>query len=547
MALLLPHSLSLLAAILSSHLASLANAQTQIFSSTVDDDTEELNANDGDGGVVFDAYGQCAWGNCAQITGSVGEEVFLQTRLGYINCTGYTDLKIQYDLYPTRLRQNSYVYVYVWTNSNIANKEEITMYSNGNTAEGSLLEDEEFELDSSYDETDNLRIRWAIETQEQSETSIVYIDGIRVFGTAVPTSSPTKAPTNEPTANPTAVPSVAPTSPTTEPTQNPMTTANPTLTSHPTLVPTVPPTLSPTMPPALSPSKMPPTLSPSPAPSLSPLFAPTANPDITDQTTPQSASGNVDLYIFIIGLLLGILITILIIFLFLKRQKSKEQEKSFAEHLSSCDTQCDTQKTHSRHTTADMKQPGMEGGRTPGSLSTPRMIAVQSDSADHCNSDVEERNGFGFAGAVNLDLVAEEEKVMEAGDDLHETPRMAPSEREGVVLDENNLTVMPESPSSDHETTRGFDQIQETTVEAKGIQNIKANSSLSEEETKELDDVNREESRGSEQMYIQQNNENVDGNTVEQKSHNPQSARSPTDGSTGTLNGIYADDEREDE
>ena len=499
--------LSHFAIILLSHLAPLVNAQeTEIFRSNVNDATEELNANNGAGGVVFDAYSQCAFGNCAQITGSAGDDVFLQTKLGYINCTGYTNLKIQYDLYPSRLRQNSYLYVYVWTSSDIANKEEITMYTNSNTAENSLLVNEEFELDSSYDETDNLRIRWAIETQEQSETSSVYIDGIKVFGTAVPTSSPTKSPTNapilpnyDPTIDPTAAPSVAPTTHTTDPTPYPFTTAHPTL-------PTATPTDS--------------TISPTTTVIANTNSGTTTTETVEDPADPQSESA-VTLYIFIIGLLLGILITIVVIFFFFRRRQNQKIIYEIGAVQSP--------QSQSGDMTANTKPSGHKGGKV-------RLDSLSSDGGGQ-----DERSHVAPFGAAQNGS-SEQRHLNQVHPEPNKDDKVFDNEVEGVVvLDENNLTVMAESPSSDHETTQGI------VANDKPNNGMHGQSPLTEEEKLELEEVKREESQGSEEMYDQENKQDIDTQTTGQvpimfdnssEALYRKGVESPTDGSHATIGGI---------
>merc|ERR1712079_935933 len=120
------------------------------------------------------------------------------------------------------------------------------------------------------------------------------------------------------------------------------------------------------------------------------------------------------------GLLLGILITIIVIYLLFRKREA-----------SSKDTDVERVNTHSRNETADGQQPGPQNG--------PKMAQVPSQSEDPNIF----QNAFQFRKDLedaNMDVIEEKDV-------------------EGVQLDENNLTIMPESPSSEHETTKGVEII----------------------------------------------------------------------------------------
>eukprot|EP01084_Bolivina_argentea_P273138 465199_1 len=169
--------------------------------------------------VTFVSDSNCVTTFCARLP-VVNPPATMQTKLGEIDTTGYTDIKLQF----TFLYANWGLGYFTIYQKNDAEKTSATIaqFDHDDVNQNQQIT-YQFTLNTNAENNPKLAILFTTGTSSNNPTgNLVYIDDIQIFGTHIPTSNPTPAPTLNPTLAPTINPTPTPTSnPTPAHTMNP--------------------------------------------------------------------------------------------------------------------------------------------------------------------------------------------------------------------------------------------------------------------------------------------------------------------------------------
>eukprot|EP01084_Bolivina_argentea_P273139 465200_1 len=244
--------------------------------------------------VTFVSDSNCVTTFCARLP-VVNPPATMQTKLGEIDTTGYTDIKLQFTFLYANWGLGLFT---IWQNNDASENTvtSIAQFDHDDVNQNQQIT-YQFDLKEPADNNPKLAILFTTGTESNNPTgNLVYIDDIQIFGTHIPTSNPTPAPTTNPTPAPTLNPTPTPTiNPTPTPTINPTPTPTSNPTPAPTMNPVAAPTNVPTIMPTQSPTKSPITSQPTtnmptntPKPTLYINHMPTMRPTVLHQEVDET-------------------------------------------------------------------------------------------------------------------------------------------------------------------------------------------------------------------------------------------------------------------